>query len=79
MKLLLKKIWRFFNPQHIIYYKHQDKDMAIHVKSIDKKTKNLIKGKTINNENFEICSGDKSLEYYIEEYKDDLVREKKTK
>ena len=53
--------------------------MVIHVKSIDKKTKNLIRGKTINNENFEICSGDRSLEYYIEEYKDDLVREKKTK
>ena len=53
--------------------------MVIHVKEIKKKTKNLIKGVTVENEYFEICSGDKALEYYIEEYKDDLVKRKKQK
>lgn len=68
---ILKRIWRFFFPQYILYVKHGWDDRTIHVKSFRKKSAKRIAGVNINNEEFEIVSVE-PMDYYIEEYRKDL-------
>lgn len=71
MKKIFKRIYRSFFPQHMLYVNHRGKDRVIHVKSFKKTSPKRIAGVNIHKEEFEIVSVE-PMDYYIEEYKDDL-------
>lgn len=71
MRKIVKRLWRSVFPQYILYVNHRGKDRVIHVKSFSKRSQKRISGVNIQKETFEIVSVD-PMDYYIEEYKDDL-------
>ena len=71
MKKFFKRIWRSFFPQHILYVTHRGKERVIHVKEFRKRNPKRISGINIQDEEFELISVE-PMDYYIEEYKDDL-------
>lgn len=60
-----------FFPEHILFVSHMGEHRTIHVKSFSKRSPKRITGINIHGESFEIVSVE-PMEYYIEEYKDDL-------
>lgn len=71
MKKFFRKLWRSFFPQHILYVTHRGKERTIHVKNFKKVSPKKISGTNIHNEAFELHSVE-PMDYFIEEYKDDL-------
>lgn len=64
-------MWRSFFPQHILYVTHRGKERKIHVKDFKKVSPKKISGTNIYGEAFELHSVE-PMDYFIEEYKDDL-------
>lgn len=60
-----------FFPEYILFVSHMGENRTIHVKSFSKRSPKRIAGINIYGESFEIVSVE-PMEYYIEEYKDDL-------
>ena len=76
MKRYFRKLWRMLFPQYMLYVHHRGKDRTIHVKDFKKVSPKKITGTNIQGEYFEIASKD-VMDYFYEEYKDDLVQPSK--
>lgn len=68
---MLKRWWRSIFPQYILEVTHRGAERRIHVVKFTKKTQKRLTGINIEGEIFEIISVE-PMDYYIEEYKDDL-------
>jgi hypothetical protein len=71
MKLFFRRLWRSMFPQYILFVDHRGNERVIHVKSFSKRSPKRIAGVNMEGESFEIVSVE-PMEYYIEEYRDDL-------
>jgi len=71
MRMFLKRIWRDLNPWYKLEVTHRGVERKIIVKEFKKKTPKLITGYDLNGEWFELRS-DEPMDYYIEEFTDDL-------
>lgn len=71
MIMFFRRIWRSLFPQYMLYVDHRGKEREIHVKEFKKKSPKRIAGVNIQGESFEIISVE-PMDYYIEEYRDDL-------
>ena len=69
--MFFKRLWRSWNPWYILDVTHRGKQRRLIVKEFRKKTPKLITGRNIDNEWFEIKS-ETPMDYFIEEYRDDL-------
>jgi len=65
------KLWRYFNPWYILEVNHRGKERRIIVKDFKKKTPKHISGTNSDDEFFELKS-ETPMDYYIEEYREDL-------
>lgn len=68
---LLRRIWRYFNPEYILYITHRGERHQLHVKEFYKKTPKRITGCTVNGEEFEFVSG-YPMDYQIKQHIEDL-------
>jgi hypothetical protein len=71
VRKLFKRWWRNVFPQYILQVTHRGVDRRIHVIKFTKKTPKCLSGVNIEGESFELISTD-PMDYYIEEYRDDL-------
>ncbi len=71
MKRFLKLVYRKVFPEHYLYVVHNSKEYAIHVKKFKKISPTKISGYNKDGEYFEIFNST-PMNYYIEEYRDDL-------
>lgn len=71
MTKLFRSLWRYFNPCYRLEVTHRGIDRKIIVKQFQKKTPKLITGYDSEGEWFELRA-DEPMDYYIEEYTDDL-------
>lgn len=66
-----KHIYRYFNPEYILYISHRGQDHEIHVREFYKKSPKKITGLTAKNEEFEFVSG-YPMDYQIQEYRENI-------
>jgi len=71
MKLWLKRIWRWWNPQYTLEVTHRGKEYEIHVVEFKKRSPKKLSGINQYGEYFELVSNE-PMDYYIEEYREDL-------
>lgn len=71
MKMFFKRLFRSWNPWYVLEVTHRGRDRRIIVKEFKKKTPKLLSGYNADSEWFEIKS-DTPMDYYVEEYRDDL-------
>lgn len=71
MTKFFRNLWRYYNPWYVLEVTHRGRDLQIIVKDFKKKTPNLISGWDYTGEWFEIRS-ETPMDYFIEEYTDDL-------
>ena len=71
MKRWFYKLWRSWNPWYVLEVDHRGKSRRIVVSDFKKKTPKHISGRTSEGEWFELKS-DTPMDYYVEEYREDL-------
>jgi len=71
MKKFIKRTWRGWFPEYILYVTHRSKERVIHVSNFKKLTPKRIKGIKKTGEEFELVSIE-PMDYYVVEYRDDL-------
>ena len=76
MKNFFKRVWRSWFPHHYLFVTHRGKEHIIYVTDFKKLTPKKISGYNKDKEYFEFISAE-PMEYFIEEFKDDLVKKQK--
>jgi hypothetical protein len=71
MRKLFRRWWRSMFPQYILQVTHRGVERRIHVVKFTKKTQKKLAGVNSDGETFELISTE-PMDYYIEEYRDDL-------
>jgi hypothetical protein len=72
MKQVIKRTWRGWFPHYYLYVTHRGKEHAIYVTDFKKLSAKKISGYNKDGEYFEFISTE-PMEYFIEEYRDDLI------
>jgi len=73
MRMFFRRLWRYFFPHYVLHITHRRAKKVVHVKKFHKKTAKRITGITTAGAEFELVSVN-PMEYYIEEYRDDLLK-----
>ena len=72
MKKFFRRLWRSWFPHYYLYVTHRGNEHSIYVTDFKKLSPKKISGYNKDGEYFEFVSVE-PMEYFIEEYKDDLA------